>query len=101
MDPASGTRIFLLPRALRGGDNFLFVVAGPACLVCGQPSENPALSFAGECRPCRRRLPLLAGDQTVACAAYAASPSLRATLTPSLACARCPRRWNIAVRMKK
>src|SRR6267154_2694763 len=52
------------------------------------PLENPALPSAAERRPCGRRILLRPGDQGVACAASAASPSLRATPMPNRACGR-------------
>src|SRR5438477_8105342 len=73
LEPATGTRVFLLPGALLRSGDVLPAVASRACLVCGPPPENPALPFAGARHPCGRRLLLGAGNQTVACAVSAAS----------------------------
>src|SRR5260370_40308997 len=88
LEPAPGARIFPLSGALRCRGIVLFVVAGCACLVCGPSSADPALPFARACRPCRHRLLLRAGDQTVACAVYAPSRSLHALLKQDLGCAQ-------------
>ncbi len=74
---------------------------GRACVVRGQPIANFPLPSAQAHHACWSRLLFDAGDQTVACAAFAVSRLHRAARMPSCACARWQRTCAIAVRTKK